>query len=938
MRKHQPNRSTVSAPARGQRTGRQHLRMTEQTWLQRSEGTLVGACLCIVVTTGCGATKTPARPGLRVEAVATVVAADRAQPPTGEYVPCDEAIYYGRRHFGGHGRALVNGVRVALDEPPGVDAVGTLLGGTEIPGHLGKGFLFWDEESFYRSDTFSGLLRPAGRLPLKTRIRKVSFGPSVIVFHVQANGRFAWSLATAQVAEMPTTGLIDIAPFDERHFVQWVEPGELQVPLGEGAGTTLDTKGYILEELGQDSGKLEITTSGPSMLVASGEFSLVPRDWPRQEKLGRNRIGKEYWRGEAFANGISVGGDVALMEEDSVFAKIDLRSGRILDVTEPVLVRTCTLFPVPNDILALCTDMRQVVSGLGRFAPRIERAFSERKAFFLGSAGFLLREGPCNGPSSTPLSALCIRDPRGDWRELDIPPNVLPMLTGKSPIRWVPTSDGGAIGMVTGEQPGYYDATTKRFVPLPAGALNRYDVDLRPSQGLNDGFTVLPDGTIAGYLDNGLRHWNKSGEISAPMPRIKSLSHRGPNALGLDEAGHLLQSTDFGMTWQTVAAPRHGSTQLVLGACSYAGCWISDWYRIGYPATHAQQPSLESRPLQPEIEPPHVPPLRLQCRTQGKTTPGGSRSISSYLALAPGLFIDDYDPKLKTPRSWPVTDWTFFDSSAQTAAPDLQSPRLVPPGPGSSSLSSTYPVLTEYPERIASAYVFDWRGSRRIGFHLGGRSAPFTRDTPLAIDLGRVTSIALDRAGRQYYLERGYQEPWGPRDVRYAAVRRLEPGYPVVVKVRDSYRLGLPNPDVIALGANGKAGILRIRSLWPATKDDPALVITANDVVEELAPWSTLQIGACDGQPGYRAIVAVSDWLGLTLNGAETDISRMTMLVHWNDKRLCLEAAEGALSIGPTLRRLHLVAEFGAKPQAFAYQYEAGRFYVQPMTCALPKP
>jgi len=218
--------------------------------------------------------------------------------------------------FGGEGRVLANGVRFSQAEGYARDVTcGMLFGGVRLPSRLGSGFLFWDQDGLWKSDTFTGPLTfvdsyESGEMP--GEIRRVSVGSSFLLFHGGGwkSGRSAWSPKEGWSPKLPHAGLIDMVELDSGLSAMLVDPGLLfvravgskdYVPLEppptpidamtiEGVQVVLRTEGgpsYTVTEAGA---LVEV----PSPKIVSRRITKsIPRDFERANWPDDKRLPKE---------------------------------------------------------------------------------------------------------------------------------------------------------------------------------------------------------------------------------------------------------------------------------------------------------------------------------------------------------------------------------------------------------------------------------------------------------------------------------------------------------------------------------------------------------------------------------------------------------------------------------------------------------------------
>jgi hypothetical protein len=323
---------------------------------------------------------------------------------------------------------------------------------------------------------------------------------------------------------------------------------------------------------------------------------------------------------------------------------------------------------------------------------------------------------------------------------------------------------------------------------------------------------------------------------------------------------------------------------------------------------------------------------------------GGSRMSSLVQSRKPIdlLFSEDFDPSgriLSAKGSFaqwqPVTDDLFTDGSDGRARPVLSDE----PGHAggvllidnaltlwADSRGSIRPVQTTHPRCFYSDGYVDQQGKL---FVLCG-------DTVEAADGSRAVAHAPG-----VFL--GFPEE--------------EPHYKGVGSVPDLEAQSFLNPDAIAVGKDGRVGILRLPSgAEPSTVDDPAWWIPTNAPPVELAPWSTLEVAtsaACSrSDDGARAIIQTQfPWVTVAgssgFGGAPKfpEQPGMKALVRWSKERVCLEAIElgyrGLVEPESWRHRLTdvmLVARFvGRDPGAALLAFNASAAYRETVSCRLRK-
>jgi hypothetical protein len=888
----------------------------------------------------------------------------KTQSTNDVYIPSDEAVEYGRLHFGAEGRALVAGVRVAPNEPMCVDVPTTLTGGTQVPAHLGGGFLFWTDHEFHHSETFTGPLTLVGHLPIPGEIKKASFGPSALVFHMKTGGRFAWSPLTKQLAPMPEKGLIDIATLADGRVAVFKEPGELWLK-GKGQREFVQYRertGFYVHGLDVVSQTLTIHAHPyPRM----DDYTLDPQGQLLSVRV-KDPLGLGHHppitRADAFRNGVPLGPRTVLAWDVDKVVKLDLYSGHILDASDSVLIgfsQQCELYPTSNDVLAFCTGSQvRVFAGLGALRPRIERVFPAGSRLYEGAEGALVKDGGCDDEAKEGSIQVCVRDPSGAWHSVELSSTFL----GHSArvVGWIPRSKAGPLAVVDANPPGIYDTDTRHFMAFSAESAKELLGLLQWGK-----VSVLPNGNIAGYSEKGPWQCTPEGKLLRPAEALYGLKWQGANALAVNGTRSLVQSTDYGVTWQAVSPPRNLQGHVAPKSCGFAGCEVSDsnlvcdgtssdagcegstWYRIGYPTTKLDLPN---ETINPTRAPAPVIPL-IECVTHGPSKQASAVSMpaaSSRIGYvdwsrtdveegpapvqaqaAVDISWDGHRPLARQPLIYRL----FFDNPvAHRIDLDWNPLRRLMMKPEEWDLSSVVstgpalPVLSEQPEVTAGMFLATRRYSTVVGVHVKLNHAVSIRP----VFPGTLTSVAENRAGQLLYLMKA--------DNEFELYREGQKIPPAIHATPLGFHA--PHPEAVAFGPDGNPGVLRIWSLLPATENDPALVLMPGKPPVALAPWSTLQLGPCDGQPGYRSIVTLKGWLGLTINGVASVDTTITALAHWNENRVCVEAVESLtwlpVVVNDTVRaNLQFTATFGKVQRAYASNPGFGVQYVQPLSCKL---
>jgi hypothetical protein len=945
----------------------------------------------------------------------------------GGYLPSERALGYGEQYFGGKGRALVNGIRVADGESPSTDSPQVLLtGGVQLPSHFGGGFLFWNVEELFVSRSFTGPLVPAGRLPKKAAVARVSFGISSVLLHYQGGGRSAWSPSTRRFTALPEPGLMEMAAGADGRAAMVKEPGQLWVRQAGVEGAFIPWKDPRLEvsELGVVRGVVLARTRLGESLALDENGNLVP--YPTQSLTPRNgralpspsgRGASSSLRALAMKEGLSLDGMQAVVFAEGVFAKFDLRNGANLRFSPPpaASVVGCRLLPMPpKDVLALCrtADNDAVVfSSVWSLKPKLVRWFEGPARFAAGAPGTLLKEGACGKWIETATEeSVCVRQPNGSWVSFEVDPalivgeeaaseealpDVAPseeIASDEAPskkqnvrmtiVRWIPTSDGGALGLVAGARPGLLDVKNRRFVPVKASG-EQLGVFGRSSDYVRDEFEALPNGGIAGYVAEGSVSLVPGGKVEYARKFVGGAHSSGALALAQDQQNRFWQSVDHGRNWESIREPVRslGHPVFQLQSCSQVGCIIDDWWRLGYPAA-----SVGSRMAVDSAHSPIENPTRiaeLRCQSVGPAHQQSLDFIYGDREEPPGIVPHLGVRKSRTP---PQNDleggvsagrfqFSAFDSGLIWADAifdfpwdEEDSPKFV------RAMRTTHEL--EYLVPLSKPRVRQTRVSFSTIVHkLGADASPFSLGTEgralpvLAVD-GRSPDgvLVVDGADAHTYgfwlrdgeAPRAYLFPQerteGP--ITSAVAKKggalvvaqkvngqfqayeLSPGNPAWAHAALPTNAEPPRPDVVMMGPGDRPALLRMWSAGSPTADDPALAFFLDGSQKRLAPFATVVAGPCGDAPGLRGIIPLQDWVVLSLDGVPAPAgSGQLGLVHWTEQRLCIEALElpHQGSFNPTQGDVmfSVSATFGQVPTAYRHRYGIGEEYLQQLSCKL---
>lgn len=544
------------------------------------------------------------------------------------------------------GGVLVGGRRIGrrgLVPQLSADVTGNpLIGAARAPGFAGGGWLFWDANAIYSSPTFLAPLQPVSGLD--GRVSHVSFAPSFALVRLHSGDRFAWDLRARKRVRLSPRGLVDVAALEDGRVAAVFEAGRSAVSI-DGGKTWKDTSERVaphVSSLEERDGELWLwSAGGPAFRLAKDgnleQHVSVPVR-PSPPKDPRWTIPEEPLEA-ALRRGVPVDERTAAVEVQGAIARVDLRSGALLDVTRRVLPsRTaCDMVRMTNQLVLACRGSKAsvvaVASPYGE--PVIEKTFHVEGSF-AASEDTLVFHGPCEGPQR-PGAGACVRR-AGSWSpvgvvEEDAGADAADSSTPSAVSRWIPGPGGALLGFVHHPTLAFFDPVTGTVMQCKRDNSIRYLDGLR-SLGRNpvDRSWVLGrDGRVRGWSRDGAFVIDPAKDC-ALMPSAfdyKTLLTAGERALGIDASGRYWQSKDFGASWLEVEAPPWTDRTGAPSSCSEVGCAIGPWARLGWPERPPREPSIPTTVEQPLVLESSPAPI-LACRGAG----------DSKSAVAPPLHPD----------------------------------------------------------------------------------------------------------------------------------------------------------------------------------------------------------------------------------------------------------------------------------------------------------
>ncbi len=419
-------------------------------------------------------------------------------PPRLFHTAIDEAFWVG--HSADRDRLISFGVRLEVSPSNGEVFTSTwetdnevksdpLLGALEVAPRLGGGFVFWSRNQLFRSETFTGPLRPiATRQTLGTEnIRGARNGlDGVIIFGESSNAKLIGSALS--LSPPPFAGLVDFAAVDEKRAVRIDLLGQINTTI-DGGKTWVDATsvaGISLKQLLVEPDALMVMTwQGRMRFNADGSLGPMEAGFVGARRgLNFTTIFKGSraedsnawwtWREIAPIQAAVLGGARTDTRHAVGFAagaigEIDLATANlsraITDWPQPGL--SCSAIPGHSEPLFVCGwDTYQGYGSYvmradhGRWPPVIEHAFTDDGYYATDDHGALGFVGSCsitpkymdpNDPSRLDMTSdsyriapkICVRRGPTEWIEhaIDVDPESILQA-------WAPKRDGTAVALV----------------------------------------------------------------------------------------------------------------------------------------------------------------------------------------------------------------------------------------------------------------------------------------------------------------------------------------------------------------------------------------------------------------------------------------------------------------------------------------------------------
>jgi len=548
--------------------------------------------------------------------------------------------------------------RVAPDAP-----AEPITGATKLPGRFGGGFLFWTENTIYRSEAFDSALLPVARTP--DPIETISFGPKSALVRTRDGSRWGIGLPKGARVALTPLAVVDVVALDEGRALGFDDQGSVFTSLDGGAhwnDATAQVKGkpsrvFIqAEELW-----LEDDASNAMRLEPDGHlawFDHVPEaEVVERAKDPRWHSGESPVR-VAVRQGVAIDEQTALVLESGDLFRIDVRTGEIVSVIAGKLPpdSRCQGMPVAGDVVFACVPRGGgsafVVSRtLTGSEPIVEQSFASGAPYYASDDGGLAYGASCasvgvqqpgSSSSGSTIPTVCVRQPTGVWEERDVAN--LTTDAGASPGdvnvgRWLPRADGRVVAVIIEPNPGLFDPVSGNLVPLGEEVKNvgrASGGSYYPKYGYRGrsrgyGGRPMAGGGMTGIIDGSWSYVGQTIRASAAHGETLEISEDGriktsayelesvfffSLGIGRSKDGRLYQTSDHGMTWTEVAAPPSGAEASDLLTCSSVGCDLGAFYRIGWSA-RPPRPLTVATPAPPAPSVRRVRGLELSCRPNG---------------------------------------------------------------------------------------------------------------------------------------------------------------------------------------------------------------------------------------------------------------------------------------------------------------------------------
>ncbi len=507
--------------------------------------------------------------------------------------------------------ALLGGLRLRTDasglsladsvaDPP-------LIGGVQLPSHLGGGLLFWNTRALYTVDTFLGTLSPL--LDLGFAPAAVAFGPSFVLVHGAQGQRVALDLHTRQRVALTEPQLVDVESTVDGRVLSLLEGGKGAFSVDGGKtyqALSLPPAAHLLNVFLDADALVAELSSGAFLRLDKGASRFVETTRPEPPKP-RHADGlwpvSEPPLERALRFGVPIGAEFAGVAVAGSVATVNLRTGELVQMTRALVPSDleCRALDTSGGLLLACMSPGHgtiVLSDVfgerpitqAKFPAGVELAFAD---------GVLLAGARCDGEQQP--GAVCVRGADGRFHDYDVSAKLAALAPtakaaapggpeGSAPqiavSRWIPKEGGGALAVVTGLVSGFLDVQSGSFVPLaPEVPRAVLDAPRGKDSWLGLDWIALRDGGVRGWLPSAGVGIGRDGRLDPSVYEFRIVAAAGAHALAFDKGRHAFQSSDWGHTWvETLAPPGSASGSATISGqrCSPVGCHLGPWLRVGW--------------------------------------------------------------------------------------------------------------------------------------------------------------------------------------------------------------------------------------------------------------------------------------------------------------------------------------------------------------------
>lgn len=782
-----------------------------------------------------------------------------------------------------------------------------IVGGARLPSWLGEGWLFWNSNAMWSARSFLGELRPVAST--NAMLNQVSFGPSFVLLRHHDGNRFAWDPAAGKRTKLSPPGLVDIAALPDGRALAILEAGRAASST-DGGRTWKDVGARATPwatKVSARDGELWLETSGGAALRLAKdgsfeEFAAVPKDEPPAPKDPRWTIPESPLEA-VLRRGVLLDDHTAAVEVQGTIARVDVRSGTLVDVTRRVLPPgvTCDLMRAGEQLFVACKGRNTSLLATSPLfgEPVIEKTFPSEGGF-LAAGSTIVFNGPCDQPRKG-VQNPCVRL-RGAWTQLgteepdagEAPPRVV--------SRWVASENGRVIGIETSGDLAFLEPATGNRTECKRESMAQlpYHVTSSSPRVLDRAWVLGQDGLIRAWShQTSLTIDPKTCQMLQSPFEYRVLKTVGEKGFAFDHSNKAWQSTDRGASWIEVAAPPFLDAYRDPADCSDVGCVVGIWGRIGWPVEPPrEQEKPATAPMPTRTARPAVPVMECQGTGDSKSAiapaldPNGTTEVGFGARLfvrrrgeTTQYFRANYGFGVTHPVAQSETTafglGAFMTAKVPSVVEGMTGP--APSGPGELENPYTFQFIEPFEPAldVKSAVLRLRQLGDGAGLHRQGLLTMVSDMEPSAIPVlgaasGQSDGMLLALEGPIWVWVRpaGHRQPsvvlslamehatfgdavaavsLGEDKLAVLMVSsdattrllELQPGKSRAISTvppppkREAYPA---NTDALGIDSSGAMAVIRMPSgATPPTADDPAWLLRGSEAPVALAPWSTLQ-------------------------------------------------------------------------------------------------